>query len=120
MGKFQPRSLNTSTMDVDLSFREWLLALEMGQPAAPGGPNAGPPGDQIKNRVKQAILQQSGQKGTNTAQVAAQELQAAGQEVTADPNADIKTAVEIGTALDKAQEAGGKKMMKKMKKRMRK
>lgn len=110
-------------MDADLSFREWLLALEFGGPGSGAQGNmGGPPGNDVKNRVKQAILQQSGQKGTNTAAVAAQELQQAGQEVTNDPNADIKTAVEIGTALDKAKEAGGGKAMmkKKMKKRMKK
>jgi len=102
-----------------LSFRNWLLALEMGAPGAPTGA-AGAPQD-IKGRVKQAILQQSGQQGTNTAQVAAAELERASQEVAADPSADIKTAVEIGTAMDKAKEAGGgKQMMKKRMKRMKK
>lgn len=101
-------------MDVDLSFREWLLALEMGAAPAAAVKDA-------TTQAKQSILQQASQPGTDTKQVAKDTLNQAAQQVAADPQAGVDKAVEIGVALDKVNQAGGKRMMKKrMKKRMRK
>lgn len=97
-------------MRVDcLQFKDWLLATEMG---LSGGANVDI-NQEIKSKVKNAILQQSGQKGADIAQVASKSLQQAGQEVTKNPGADLKTAVEIGAALDKAKQSDNKMMMKK-------
>lgn len=93
-----------------MNFGAWLLAQEAAGVQAMKAPGAmGDP----KSQVKQAILAASQGQPGNTAKVAQQALQAAGQKVAADPTADVATAVEIGTAMDKAKLADGKKFMKK-------
>lgn len=101
------------------NFNDWLLAKEAQMQTNPAGSAGGP---DAETKVKQAILQQAAQKGTSTEKVAQNVLKKAAQDVAADPNADIETAVNVGKALDKVKNSDvqknvpGKPMMKKMKK----
>lgn len=101
------------------TFNDWLLIKESQMKTNPMGGAGGP---DTETKVKQAILQQAAQKGTSTEKVAQNVLKKAAQDVAADPNADIETAVKVGKALDKVKNADVKNMMpgKPMKKSMKK
>ena len=90
------------------TFLQWL-EMKSNPPGSAGGSD-------LVSKAKQQIIQQAGQPGTSPEKAAEKVLQNAAKKAQSDPNEDIDTAVEIGTALDKVKKQQKENLMKKMKK----